>query len=434
MNKFINTTLQLKDENIIFEDKVEEMIVKNIKSLIYFGKLDVNPQYCPACGCIKRGNSIVKNGSKKSRITLTKISGLPAYLELSKQRYHCRECDSYFTAKSEIVGDNCFISKRVKRMVLDFATNALTLKHIAETCNVSDHTVQRVINGAGKDLKPSIFDALPEHIAFDEFKGVKHAEGNMSFMFIDNTNSHIVDVLGDRRKFKLRDYFFAYPLKTRQKVQTVTMDMYMPYMEVVREVFPNAKIIIDRFHLVQALNRELNKLRIEVMNAFRVPDHRLYNKYKRYWRIFLMPRENLNSWDYQPFKLFDWLTNTGGILDYLLAKNPLLKDTYNIVHNLREALQENDSEVFKAQLAQSKLVKLPSGLSRVLRTFTKLQRYIGHTFKYKHLTNGRIEGLNNKIKILKRIAYGYRNFQNFRTRILMTNKLYLNEIPVVEAA
>jgi len=115
-------------------------------------------------------------------------------------------------------------------------------------------------------------------------------------------------------------------------------------------------------------------------------------------------------------------------------KNPLLKDTYNIVHNLREALQENDSEVFKAQLAQSKLVKLPSGLRRVLRTFTKLQRYIGHTFKYNHLTNGRIEGLNNKIKILKRIAYGYRNFQNFRTRILMTNKLYLNEIPVVEAA
>src|SRR5699024_12204901 len=48
----------------------------------------------------------------------------------------------------------------VKRMVLDFATNALTLKHIAETCNVSDHTVQRVINGAGKDLKPSIFDEI----------------------------------------------------------------------------------------------------------------------------------------------------------------------------------------------------------------------------------------------------------------------------------
>src|SRR5699024_131383 len=196
----------------------------------------------------------------------------------------------------------------------------------------------------------------------------------------------------------------------------------------------NAKIIIDRFHLVQALNRELNKLRIEVMNAFRVPDHRLYNKYKRYWRIFLMPRENLNPWDYQPFKLFDWLTNTGGILDYLLDKNPLLKDTYNIIHNLHEALEENDSEIFKAQLVQSKLIKLQSGFRRVLRTLTKLQRYIVHTFKYNQLTNGRIEGMNNKIKNLKRIAYGYRNFQNFRNRLLMTNKLYLNEIPVVEAA
>ena len=68
---------------------------------------------------------------------------------------------------------------------------------------------------------------------------------------------------------------------------------------------------------------------------------------------FLMPRESLSSWDYQPFKLFDWLTNTGGILDYLLDKNPLLKDTYNLIHKLRESLQENDSEAFKAQLAQS---------------------------------------------------------------------------------
>ena len=90
----------MKDENIIFEDKVEEVTIMNIRSLIYFGKLDVNPQYCLACGC-------------------------------------------------------------VKRMILDFATNALTLKHIAETCNVSDHTVQRVIDGASKELKTSIFDALP---------------------------------------------------------------------------------------------------------------------------------------------------------------------------------------------------------------------------------------------------------------------------------
>src|SRR5699024_3244441 len=134
------------------------------------------------------------------------------------------------------------------------------------------------------------------------------------------------------------------------------------------------------------------------MNAFRVPDHRLYNKYKRYWRIFLMPQENLNSWDYQPFKLFDWLTNTGSILDYLLEKNPLLKHIHNMLQNLREALQQKYSEVLKAQLAQSKIVKLPSRLRRVLRTASNLQRYIGNNNKYDHVANGRIDALNNKIK------------------------------------
>lgn len=89
---------------------------------------------------------------------MTKVSGLPAYLVLRKQCYYCKECASYFTAESDIVGEDCFISKRV-------------------------------IDGVGGDLKPSIFDPLPEHIAFDEFKGVKNNEGNMSFIFIDNTSS-----------------------------------------------------------------------------------------------------------------------------------------------------------------------------------------------------------------------------------------------------
>lgn len=112
----------------------------------------------------------------------------------------------------------------------------------------------------------------------------------------------------------------------------------------------------------------------------------------------------------------------------------MLKASYNIVYNLREALHENDSEAFLTELAHASLVKIPTGLRRVLRTFTKLQGFIGNTFKYKHLTNGRIEGLYNKIKVLKRIAFGYRNFQDFRTRILLTNKLYLNELPILLAA
>lgn len=93
-----------------------------------------------------------------------------------------------------------------------------------------------MINSVGGELKPSIFDPLPGYIAFDEFKGVKNIKGNMSFISIENTSSQILDILSDRRKVHLRDYFLAYPLKTRQRVKTVTMDMYTLYMDIVQEL------------------------------------------------------------------------------------------------------------------------------------------------------------------------------------------------------
>lgn len=81
---------------------------------------------------------------------------------------------------------------------------------------------------------------------------------------------------------------------------------------------------------------------------------------------------------------------------------------------MREVLHKIDPDAFITQLAQAKLAITLNGLKRVLHTFIKLQHLIGNTLKYKHLMNGYIKGLNNKITVLKRIAYDYRNFQKFR--------------------
>ncbi|TLQ40146.1 transposase, partial [Ruoffia tabacinasalis] len=70
-------------------------------------------------------------------------------------------------------------------------------------------------------------------------------------------------------------------------------------------------------------------------------------------------------------------------------------------------------------------LQLPAGLRRVLRSFKKYQTYIHNTFSYPGLTNGPIEGINNKIKVLKRTAYGYRNYSHFRDRILLMTRLYV---------
>ncbi|WP_210135848.1 transposase, partial [Staphylococcus sp. GDX8P80P] len=101
------------------------------------------------------------------------------------------------------------------------------------------------------------------------------------------------------RKLKaLKDHINRYSLKLRQKVKKVTIDKYETYISLIKQLFPNAKIIIDRFHIVQSLNRALNMSRVHIMNGFKTSNRPLYNKYKCYWKLFLKPYETLEAFNY----------------------------------------------------------------------------------------------------------------------------------------
>ena len=98
MNNILEAILQIKDKNMIWDNKVQEKIFKKRKSLFYSATYTYKPEFCTVCGCVSQNYNIVKNGTKTSRITLCSVSGLPAYLKLRKQRFLCRECGSSFTA------------------------------------------------------------------------------------------------------------------------------------------------------------------------------------------------------------------------------------------------------------------------------------------------------------------------------------------------
>ena len=102
----------------------------------------------------------------------------------------------------------------------------------------------------------------------------------------------------------------------------------------------------------------------------------------------------------------------------------MLHDTYRIVHQLGQAYRLKNWKRFETTLIQANQLKISSGLKRVLRTFRKYQKPIHNCFVYTGLTNGPLEGINNKIKVLKRNAYGYRNYSHFRDRILLMTRLY----------
>lgn len=415
ITKFLN----LKDPNIELK---ENWLEKRENDAFIHCTLSYPVKQCPCC--LHHG-TVVKNGKRPSTITYLDACGGACYLVLDKQRFRCKHCHHTFTARTSLVEKNCFIALPVKQLIASYATDTLSEKKIAAFSRVSIHTVRRTINQFASTIRQQP-TTLPTHLCFDEFKSTKSIQGKMSFIFCEAITHQVIDVVEDRRLSYLKAYFYRYSRQVRKKVRTISIDMYPPYIELIRQLFPNASIIIDRFHIVQALNRELNRYRVKWMNQIRYQDRRLYNKLKRYWKLFLIDEGQLVYTLYERYRLFEELTNTGNIVDELLNKNEQFKTIYHIVQNLREALKESNWEHFIVWLEQANQMSLPSGLKRVLRTFAKYRDYLKNTFDHPTLTNGPIEGINNKIKVLKRVAYGYRNYDHFRNRILLIARLYVS--------
>ena len=426
MSYITEILLQLKDKNIKYEENfIEEKVIKGVKTLCFKAKLSYNVKECPNCHQENREYSIVKNGIRTSKISLMAMSGLSACLLLSKQRYYCRHCHKSFTAKTTVVDPHSCISNRLKAHVVDLLTTTASEKHIAKLMNVSVHTVRRLADKAAENLRPSPLDTLPKHISLDEFKSTSSVDAAMSCVCIDNDTHQIIDIIADRKLSSLKAYFMRFSLEARSNVQTITTDLYTPYMTLAQDCFPNAKVILDPFHIVQSLNREFNRYRIHVMNTYRTSDRPLYNKFKRYWKLLLACEEKLLTSQDGYYKLFKYPTNSGAIVDYLLETNSTLQNTYYCMQWLRTALKNRDFDEFTSLLQQFKHISVAPGMNRVLRTFRKQLHHLKNTFIFKSLSNGPIEGINNKIKVLKRSAYGYRNFNHFRNRILLMSSLYI---------
>lgn len=418
----IGKFIDIQDSNIVFNEEFFHMgTFKGKKCKYISGKLSYTPTHCEACGVENQNDTIYKNGSQTSRITLPFIGMYPAYLLLKKQRFMCKACKQTFTAQTSIVKKNCFVSQNVKTLIVIKAAEARSLTSIARDCSVSPTTVQREINQAAKLFKPH-YQALPEHLSFDEFK---YAKGEMAFEYINAMTGDILDILDRRNQFTIKNHFIAnYSLADRKCVKTVTIDMNAGYATVIKELFPNAEIIIDRFHLVQLISRSMNKCRIQVMNQFNKSngeDQKKYRRLKKFWKLLLKNAMRISNTEYKHYPLFGQRTE-GGMIEEMLEYSPILKANYVIYQSLLKAMTNKDFKALKFHVVEP-VDPLISGYMRTsLKTLKKHLPYIQNSFIYPY-NNGRIEGINNKIKVLNRVAYGYRNFMNYKKRILIHFKL-----------
>ena len=115
-------------------------------------------------------------------------------------------------------------------------------------------------------------------VLFDEFKSVKTADGAISFHMYDCITGQTIDIVEDRRLDNLIRYFFYYNYKAKSLVKYIVINMYPSYVSLIKKMFPNTQIVIDKFHLTQLVSMAFNKTRIMIMKKYK--QH--YRKLKRY--------------------------------------------------------------------------------------------------------------------------------------------------------
>lgn len=418
MSHDIRKLLDIQDQHITFgENCVRYGTHKGNQCKFVQAKLTYRPTHCHQCGEENVNTSIYKNGTQQSRITLPMTGTYPTYLLLKKQRFKCKECGASFTAKTPIVKKHCFITSQSKAQVLMKAAEAQSITSISKDCGVSHATVQRVINEAVKPYRSS-HRALPVHMSFDEFK---YAKGKMAFEYINVENGDILDILEGRDSRTIKNHFIAnYSFAERKQVETVTIDMNAGYVNVIKELFPYAKIIIDRFHLTQLINRSMNKTRVKIMNKFHTSngeDLKKYRRLKAYWRLLLKKESELSHTAYKYYRLFGQRLEVA-VVQEMLAYDEELAINYQLYQRLLRAMDQHDFETLESVVNQRCANHISTYLRTSLKTLRKHMPFIENSFSYSH-NNGRIEGINNKIKVLNRVAYGYRNFTHYKNRILL---------------
>ena len=244
---------------------------------------------------------------------------------------------------------------------------------------------------------------LPSCIAIDEFKGNAGGE-KFQCNLADPVKHKIIDILPNRDSEDLYKHFLEYPYEKRAKVKKVVMDLSTLFRSVAKKIFPEAKIIADKFHVIRVVTNSLENVRKRIQKEF--------HDTKRKW--FKRSRQLLLKPEYK-------LTDEDKIeLNRMLISSRELEKAWLLKELFYEIFKEKERKAAKHQLRDWLLLAAELSVpefQHCITTFTNWSTEIANIVD-ENVSNGFIEGSNNKIKVLKRISFGFQNFRRSRNRIL----------------
>lgn len=379
-------------EKLIGLQDVEIKEIENDgKNLSITLRIHRKPHKCPCCGKIT--DKI--HDYRKQVIRDAPTFGIDTTLILEKRRYVC-ECGKRFFEKNEFLPRYHRMTLRLIMYVLDQLKSTNSFTDVARRSKLSVPTVIRIFDSVGiKKFK------LPTVIAIDEFKG--NTGGNKYNCIITDPVSHkVLDILPSRSNRDLSSYFKG--LANRESVSIFISDMWKPYSDIASTYFKNAMQVVDKYHWIRQSYWALERIRKDFQKKL-MPNERKY--FKRSRKLLLKPFNSLREYEKEE-------------VEVMLSFSYQLRYAHELKERFIRIIRSTDRDTAKDLMLdwidranESGLKPFNGCANTMFNWFTSILNSFSTEY-----TNGFTEGCNNKIKVLKRNAYGYRNFERFRKRIL----------------
>jgi len=368
-------------------------------TVIFTIKHKRNKLHCPACG----SRDLVLRGCSPRRFRMVPIGSKAIYLDLDIQRVACRRCEAIRQVDLGFADSRFSYTRAFERYVLELSKH-MTILDVARHLHVSWDVVKNIQKRYLKQKfsRPVLKDV--RHLAIDEIAVKK---GHRYVTVVLDLESGAVIFVGDGKGADALKPFWMRLRRSPATVEAVAIDMSPAYISAVMDHLPKATIVFDHFHVVKLFNDKLSDLRRELYREARDQLQKDVLKGTR-WLLLKNPG-NLDEKKGEKERL-----------EEVLRINEPLYTAYYLKEDLKEIWHQPNKEKAKKVLDEW-IRKAPSSSISILKSMAKtLSVYRSGILAYYDfpISTGPLEGTNNKIKTMKRQAYGFRDMEFFKLKIM----------------
>jgi transposase len=327
--------------------------------------------------------------------------GRRSQLCISTRRWRCQLCKRSFLAQLPGLHRYKRSTQAWRESIYEQHHHGICAHTLARLHKLGSASVERIYREFTiLKAKERLHLRCPQILGIDEHRIAGQAR--FATTFCDLKNHRVFDIVAGRSERELKE--FLERLEAKEAVRVVCIDLSSPYRRLIRRYFPHAKIVADRFHVMRLIIQRFLEL-VRQMAPCVSNQRGLLNA----WRKRL---EHLNSKDKH---LLATLFNHYPCLQPIYEKMHQLRCLINIKHQTQRACRKHISTLLNLieELKQSPfkaLVTLAHSLEDWKQPIAAMWRFTKN--------NGITEGFHRKIKLIQRRAYGFKNFHNYRLRVI----------------